>query len=110
MSTEDFTEGPWWGGRPVARKIDEVVPRGRIVITGTVAGAETVPIAGVASYCCVIDDGTGRVDLIFLGRRRVPGLDVGSRCTVEGTGRLEGDRLVVWNPHYRLEAHDLHWD
>jgi hypothetical protein len=110
VSTFDFTEASWWGGQPVARKIGEAVPRGRLVVTGTVVAATTVPVGGVASYCCVIDDETGQVDLIFLGRRGVAGLDVGARCTVEGTARSEGDRLVVWNPLYRFEALGLDGD
>jgi hypothetical protein len=110
VSADEFTQGPSWGGRPVARKVGEVVPRGRVVATGRIVTALTVPVGGVDSYCCVIDDETGQLDLMFLGRRQVPGLAVGRRCTVEGTVRPEGERLVVWNPLYRLEALDLHWD
>jgi hypothetical protein len=107
VSFEGFTEGSWWGGRPVARKIGEVVPRGRLVVTGTIVEAKMVLVVDIASYCCVVGDGTGQVDLIFLGRRVVPGLGVGSGCTVEGTVTYEGDRLVVWNPLYRLDSFDL---
>jgi hypothetical protein len=91
----------------VARQIAEAVPRGRLVVTGTVVATKTVLAGGVASYCGVLDDGTGQVDLLFLGQREVRGLKVGSRCTVEGTARSERHRLVVWNPLYRLEALDL---
>ena len=73
MSTGEFTQAACWGGRPVARKIADVVPRGRVVVTGE------------------------------LGRRSVAGLAVGTRCTVEGTARMEDGRLVVWNPLYRIE-------
>ena len=81
VSTFDFNEASWWGGQPVARKIGEAV-----------------------------SPETGQVDLIFLGRPGVAGLDVGARCTVEGTARSEGDRLVVWNPLYRFEALGLDGD
>ena len=43
------------------------------------------------------------MDLLFIGRARVPGLVVGTRCTVEGTVRAEGALLVVWNPLYRID-------
>jgi hypothetical protein len=107
---EDFTEGTWWGGRSVAFKMAEVVPRGRLIVTGTISAADVVTIGGVASYRCGLDDGTGQLDVIFLGRRHVSGLDVDTRCTVEGTARSEGDRLVVWNPLYRFEVLDFPWD
>jgi hypothetical protein len=52
----------------------------------------------------VLFDGSGEVGLLFLGRSSVPGIEVGARCTVEGTARMRSDRLVLWNPIYRLEA------
>ena len=62
---------------------------------------------GIISYFCLLDDGAGEIGLLFLGRRGVAGMVVGTRCTVEGTARIEGGRLVGWNPFYRIEAaHD----
>ena len=103
MSSDEFTDADWWEGRPVARKIAEAVPRGRVVVTGVIYSTEVTHEHGTASYECLMDDGTGEIGLLFLGRRSVAGIVVGTRCTVEGTARTEGGRLVVWNPLYRLE-------
>jgi hypothetical protein len=104
MSTIEFTEAASWGGRPVARTIAGAVPRGRVVVSGVIYSTRQTSSHGTLSYECMIDDGTGELALLFLGRRDVAGLAKGIRCTVEGTGRLEGRRLVVWNPFYRIEA------
>jgi hypothetical protein len=91
-----------WAGRQVARSVSEAHSRQRVATTGTILKNQTVTRAGVASYLCVLDDGTGEVDLLFLGRRSVPALAPGARCHVEGTARLEGGRLIIWNPLYDL--------
>ena len=51
-----------------------------------------------------LEDGTGELDLVFLGRRGVPGLGPGMSLTVEGTAALDNDRIVVLNPLYEIEA------
>lgn len=103
MSADEFTDDACWGGRPVARKIADAVPRWRIVVTGAVYSTEVRTEDGTASYLCMLDDGTGELGLLFLGRRSVAGLAVGTRCTAEGTARMEGGQLMVWNPIYRIE-------
>jgi hypothetical protein len=72
-----------------------------VLIRGSVEGTGRSMSLG---YRCVLDDGTARIELLFLGRGRVPGLSVGARCHVEGTARMDHGRLVVWNPLYRLEV------
>ncbi|MHB1771682.1 MAG: universal stress protein [Acidimicrobiales bacterium] len=86
------------------RPIVDARPRARVVIRGTVERTKAVTRGGSPAYCCTVSDGTGQLDLLFLGRSSVPGLNVGTRCTAEGTPRLEGssDHLVLWNPLYRL--------
>jgi hypothetical protein len=106
VSSTEFTSASEWGGRPVARVIADALPRGRIVVTGTVVEVATVQVAHASSYRCLLEDGSGQVGLLFIGRNAIPGLAVGTRCTVEGTVRRDDDGLVVWNPLYRLERKD----
>ncbi len=103
MSTYDFTPCPWWGGKPVARRVADARPRRRVVVTGTISSLHAIDVSGSPSLSCVITDGTGEIGLVFLGRSAIAGLDVGTRCTVEGTARPGPGRLVLWNPLYRLE-------
>ncbi len=90
----------------MARKIADAIPRGRLVVTGAVTAADVTGPMGARSYECNLEDGTGQLKLVFLGRRGVPGIVPGTRCTVEGTARTEGGRLAVWNPLYRIETDD----
>ncbi|MBV9659634.1 MAG: hypothetical protein JO337_00600 [Acidimicrobiales bacterium] len=106
MSSFDFTEAGTWAGRSVARKISQAQPRGRLVVTGTISGAGVVDIGGSRSGSYTLDDGTGQVELVFLGRPKVAGLSCGVRLTVEGTSRMDRGKLVVWNPLYRIEPSD----
>jgi len=108
LSSGEFTPGRSWGGWPIAQRIADALPRNRVLVTGTIRDTSTVIVGGSPSYHCVLDDGTGVLGLLFLGRRSVPGLVVGTRCTVEGTARMAADRLVVWNPLYRLEPTHEH--
>ena len=103
MSPGDFTEADSWGGRPVAHKISEATPRGRLVVSGVIGETAVSADHGSPSLCCTLDDGTGEIGLLFVGRRQVAGVVTGARCTVEGTARMEGGRLVVWNPVYVLD-------
>jgi hypothetical protein len=52
----------------------------------------------------VIDDGTGTVLAVFLGRRRLAGVRVGSRIELTGRAGVHQNRLALLNPTYRLLA------
>jgi hypothetical protein len=106
VSTWEPDPATEWGGRPVARKIADAVPRGRVIATGTIRDTATVSVGGTRSCSSVLDDGSSRVVLLFVGRPTIPGMVSGARCSIEGTARVQGGRLVVWNPLYRFEQPD----
>ena len=106
MSTVDFTPDPWWGGRQVARRCADAAPRARVVVTATVTGTEITDIHGAPSLSCTMDDGSGTLVAVFLGRSRVAGFEVGAHCTIEGTVQAGHPVPTVWNPLYRIEAPD----
>jgi hypothetical protein len=51
-----------------------------------------------------LEDATGEIHLVFLGRRGIPGLAPGAVVTVEGTAGVDNDRLVLLNPLYQIES------
>jgi hypothetical protein len=68
-----------------------------------------VSIGGARSCFVTLEDRSGKMGLLFLGRSMVPGMVLGARCSVEGTVRVDGGRPVIWNPLYCLELPDVSW-
>jgi hypothetical protein len=79
------------------------VPRSRLVVLGTICTTRTVNIGGSGSLLAVLDDQSGQIGLLFLGRPLIGGLIPNARCSVEGTVRQGRTGLVILNPLYRLE-------
>ena len=103
MSDFEFTESETWGGLPVVRKVSEIEPRVRLVVTGMVVALGTQDVGGSLSARYTIDDGTGQVDLLFLGQPSIGGLVEGAFVTVEGAVMNDNNKNVIWNPMYRIE-------
>jgi two-component system sensor histidine kinase KdpD len=87
-----------------ATRISDVRSRDRVTVTGTVVSAQAIAIGSSLTYRCVLADGTGELDLLFLGRAAIAGLTVGTRCSIEGAVAARGGRLAVWNPRYQVQA------
>ncbi|TKJ21674.1 OB-fold nucleic acid binding domain-containing protein [Blastococcus sp. CCUG 61487] len=47
-------------------------------------------------------DGSGSVTLVWLGRRRIPGIEPGRTLTAEGRVAVLDGRRVIYNPRYEL--------
>jgi hypothetical protein len=50
----------------------------------------------------VLIDATGGISVVFLGRRALAGVDVGTKLTVSGTVAIHQGRLAMLNPVYEL--------
>ena len=49
-------------------------------------------------------DGTDVVTLVWLGQRRIPGIDCGRTLRVRGRlGMLENGHKAIYNPHYEIQ-------
>lgn len=51
-----------------------------------------------------LQDGTGSVTLVWMGRRRIPGIESGRMVRVTGRLARRGAKLVIYNPHYELQS------
>ena len=60
------------------------------------------PLAGTATLECVLQDDSGAMSLVFLGRTKIPGIEVGSRVRAEGVAGQHRGRLAILNPDYQL--------
>ena len=84
--------------------IAEVRWRQRVVVRGTVRSMRVRPWAeGVSTLEATLVDETGGVTLVFLGRKRIAGLRLGTALEAEGMVGENRGRLVIINPVYRLQ-------
>jgi amino acid transporter len=82
--------------------IADVRWRDMVRVKGQVHSVRVAPQRDAPTFECVIDDGTGTLLAVFLGRRDVAGLKVGTRVEVTGAAGVHQNRLAILNPSYRL--------
>jgi amino acid transporter len=84
--------------------IADVRYRDRVRVGGRVRSVRVAPQHDAPVLELVIDDGTAAMSAVFLGRRSLGGVAVGTKIVVEGTVGLHRNRLAVLNPSYELRA------
>ena len=84
--------------------ISEAQWRNRVRVVGRVKSVRVQPRAGTSNLECVLVDDTGRLLLVFQGRRRIPGIQPGARLVVEGMVGDWARRQAILNPDYELIA------
>jgi hypothetical protein len=77
--------------------------REQVCIHGRVQALRVEPLAGSPSLECTVADETGSVSLVFFGRRRIEGMDIGASVTATGMAIEHRNRLAIVNPIYELE-------
>ena len=71
-------------------------------VSGRLRSVTLRPVGGAPAVEADLWDGTGRLTLLFLGRRRIPGITPGRHLVVHGRAIVrDGDRTMV-NPRYEL--------
>lgn len=88
---------------PTVRRIDCCSPGEPVVIRGLVRSL-TLPAQGQSpSLEIELDDGSGCVRVIWLGRRRIPGIEAGRTMVIRGRLTCNTDHPIVYNPRYELK-------
>ena len=78
--------------------------RNRVRVAGRVKSVRVQPRAGTSNLECVLADDSGKILLVFQGRRRIPGIQPGARLVVEGMVGDWARRQAILNPDYELIA------
>lgn len=73
-------------------------------LVGTLAAVTINPSEGSQWLEADFEDGTGRVRLVWMGRRRIRGIDAGRRLRVQGRLSYVDGRRTIYNPRYELRA------
>lgn len=75
-----------------------------VVVAGTLRAVVLRPLAGVPTLEAELYDGTGTVTLVWLGRRRIRGIDPGRTLVAHGRLTRRDGKPTVFNPAYELRA------
>ena len=109
MARGKFTNVPRDGDdRPPRHDAESITPigevrwRDHVRVRGQVRSVRVAPQRDVPTLEWAIDDGSGSLLPVFLGRRDLAGVKVGSRVEVAGTAGVHQNRLAILNPDYRL--------
>ncbi|GAB4085908.1 OB-fold nucleic acid binding domain-containing protein [Myceligenerans cantabricum] len=82
--------------------VDCLEARRRGSVTGILRSVVLRPREGVPTVEAELYDGSGILDLVWLGRRSIPGIEPGRRLRVEGmVSDVHGHR-TIFNPRYEL--------
>ena len=94
-----------WASRiPGAAAIAEAPTRTRVKLAGVVKRITVHPEHGLEALEALLTDGTGEMSVLWMGRRSIPGLTLGTRVVVEGVvgEQRQGRRMV--NPSFEFTA------
>lgn len=94
----------WSDKIPGTVRIADAAPRQRVRIAGVVKRLTVFPIEGKESLEALVSDGSGEALLVFMGRRGIQGLTLGTRVVVEGVlGDNRGVPRMI-NPRLEFSA------
>jgi hypothetical protein len=82
--------------------LSAVNDRERAKVRGVLHTVTLQPRAGVPSLEAELFDGSDVLTLVFLGRRRITGIDCGRGMEVSGRVTTVDGRRVMYNPQYEL--------
>jgi hypothetical protein len=75
-----------------------------VCVAGQLRAVVLRPRAGAPTLEAELYDGTGTVTLIWLGRRRIRGIDPGRSLVARGRLTKQDGRPTIYNPSYELRA------
>jgi amino acid transporter len=84
------------------RSIGELLPRQRVMVSGRIRRVRLQPLADAPMLVCELVDNTGGLELLFYGRRAIPGMVAGATVTASGLTQSHHGLLAIANPRYEL--------
>jgi hypothetical protein len=83
-------------------RIVDVRWRDHVTVAGEVRSLRVVSQHDSPTLELVVDDGSGALSVVFLGRRSIAGIEVGTRLVATATLSVFKGRLAMLNPMYEL--------
>ncbi len=88
--------------------IDNAIDRQRVVVRGTLRHVTLRPRSGTPALEAELYDGSATLTVVWLGRRRIAGIEPGVALRVQGRVSTQDGRRVIYNPRYELTAAPEH--
>jgi hypothetical protein len=95
--------------------VSSLPAKGRVVCHGQVESVTFMPADQTAAYTAIVSDvererpalrtasgQRGRLRVVWLGRRRVPGIDAGTEVRLEGMVTQSQGLPTMFNPRYEI--------
>ncbi len=82
--------------------IQTCTPGEQVTVSGTIRKLDVRPEGQAPALEVELDDGTGHVFVVWLGRRRIPGLFEGRSLVVHGRLNCVTEHPTIYNPRYEL--------
>jgi hypothetical protein len=73
-----------------------------VTVTGTLRTVTLRPRAGVPALEAELFDGSAALDVVWLGRRAIAGIEPGRKLIASGRVSMNRGRPVLFNPKYEL--------
>ena len=84
--------------------ISEAPDRTRVQLSGTLRTVTLRPRGGVPALEAELYDGSALITLVWLGRRRIAGIEPGCQIKVTGRVGVQDKMRVMFNPRYELRC------
>ena len=87
---------------PAHQRIADAVAREVATVSGRIVSLQVEPHDAAPQLTARLDDGTGRIDAVFMGRRAIPGIEAGAHVTLKGRVSHAEAMPRIYNPQYWL--------
>jgi hypothetical protein len=118
----DAAPGDGLQPRPDVLSLDELPDKGRVVCQGRIESVTYLPADQAPAFTAIVSDAEpgraepgrrvsgqagqskahGRLRVVWLGRRRVPGIEAGARLRLEGMLSRSQGLPTMFNPRYEI--------
>jgi RecG-like helicase len=92
----------WADQVPGSVRIEDAQTRSKVKLAGVVRRITVRPLEGSESLEALLDDGTGEITVVWMGRRSIPGLNLGTRIVVDGLLAEKRSEKRLVNPVFEL--------
>ncbi|HKR50737.1 MAG TPA: OB-fold nucleic acid binding domain-containing protein [Pseudonocardiaceae bacterium] len=86
-----------------ARLASDCLSGEAVTVLGRLRSVEHCPRVAAATLEAELFDGSEGIILVWLGRRRIPGIEPGRTVRASGRIAVRDGRKVLYNPYYELQ-------